>query len=99
VDDAGANYASLRHIVAVRPRCVKIDIAWITDIDSDPARQAVLAGLVYLSNKLGCYLVAEGIERQSELLALRQLGITHGQGALLGRPRPVGAYARQASLS
>jgi EAL domain-containing protein (putative c-di-GMP-specific phosphodiesterase class I) len=95
VDDAGASYASLRHIVSVRPRCVKLDIYWITDIDSDPARQAVLAGLVHLSNKLGRYLVAEGIERQSELLALRQLGITHGQGALLGRPRSAGAYTRR----
>ncbi len=99
VDDAGASYASLRHIVTVRPRCVKLDIYWVTDIDSDPARQAVLAGLVHLSDKLGCYLVAEGIERQSELLALRQLGITHGQGALLGRPRPAAAYAPEPSLS
>ncbi|HVM64719.1 MAG TPA: EAL domain-containing protein, partial [Acidimicrobiales bacterium] len=99
VDDAGASYASLRHIVIVRPRCVKLDIYWITDLEGDPARQAVLAGLVHLSNKLGCYLVAEGIERQSELLALRQLGITHGQGTLLGRPRPASAYAPQAVLS
>jgi EAL domain-containing protein (putative c-di-GMP-specific phosphodiesterase class I) len=99
VDDAGASYASLRHIVIVRPLCVKLDIYWITDLEGDPARQAVLAGLVHLSNKLGCFLVAEGIERQSELLALRQLGITHGQGTLLGRPRPAGAYARQAVLS
>jgi EAL domain-containing protein (putative c-di-GMP-specific phosphodiesterase class I) len=89
----------MRHIVTVRPRCVKLDIYWITDIDSDPARQAVLAGLVYLANKLGCSLVAEGIERESDLLALRQLGIMHGQGTLLGRPRPASAYVAQPVLT
>jgi EAL domain-containing protein (putative c-di-GMP-specific phosphodiesterase class I) len=98
VDDAGAGYASLRHILAVRPRCVKLDIYWITDIDSDPARQAVLAGLVHFANRLGCCLVAEGIERQSELLALKLLGITHGQGRLLGRPSPASTFAVRPAL-
>jgi EAL domain-containing protein (putative c-di-GMP-specific phosphodiesterase class I)/CheY-like chemotaxis protein len=99
VDDAGAGYASLRHILAVRPRCVKLDIYWITDIDADPARQAVLAGLVHFANRLGCCLVAEGIERQSELLALKLLGITHGQGRLLGRPSPASTYAVRPALN
>ena len=98
VDDAGAGYASLRHILAVRPRCVKLDIYWITDIDADPARQAVLAGLAHFADRLGCCLVAEGIERQSELLALKLLGITHGQGRLLGRPAPASAYAVRPAL-
>jgi len=96
--DAGAGYASLRHILAVRPRCVELDIYWITDIDADPARQAVLAGLVHFANRLGCCLVAEGIERQSELLALKLLGITHGQGRLLGRPSPASTYAVRPAL-
>ena len=48
---------------------------------------------MHFANRLGCCLVAEGIERQSELLALKLLGITHGQGRLLGRPSPASTYA------
>lgn len=88
VDDAGAGYASLRHIMALRPECVKLDIYWISDIDTDPARQALIAGLIHFTNELGCRLLAEGIERTAELDTLKALGVPYGQGYLLGRPAP-----------
>lgn len=86
VDDAGAGYATLQHILRLEPRYVKLDRAWVAGIDADPARQALVASLALFSSRLGCTLVAEGIERTDELNALRVLGVGLGQGFLLGVP-------------
>jgi PAS domain S-box-containing protein len=87
VDDAGAGYASLRHILELAPDFVKLDLALIRGIDTDPARQALLAGMGYFAVKRKIRLVAEGIETATELETLRSLGISYGQGYLLGRPQ------------
>ncbi|MGO9207365.1 MAG: EAL domain-containing protein [Candidatus Limnocylindrales bacterium] len=89
VDDAGAGFASLRHILELRPQMVKIDRSLVAGIDSDPARQALLAGLRHFADSLGCSLIAEGIETQAELATLVSLEIPNGQGYLLGRPEPI----------
>jgi EAL domain-containing protein (putative c-di-GMP-specific phosphodiesterase class I)/DNA-binding response OmpR family regulator len=87
IDDAGAGYASFRHIVELRPDFVKLDIGLIRSIDGDPARQAVVAGMDYFALKTGCSLIAEGIESEAERDILRTLAIELGQGYLLGRPQ------------
>ncbi|MHB8960279.1 MAG: EAL domain-containing protein [Candidatus Limnocylindrales bacterium] len=87
VDDAGAGYASLRHILELAPDFVKLDVGLVRGIDTDPARQALLAGMGYFAVKRRIRLVAEGIETEAELESLRALGISHGQGYLLGRPQ------------
>jgi EAL domain-containing protein (putative c-di-GMP-specific phosphodiesterase class I)/CheY-like chemotaxis protein len=87
VDDAGSGYASLRHILALQPAYVKLDIEWVIGIDHDPVRRALVSGLVYFATETGCELIAEGIETTEELEALRGLGVQLGQGYLLGRPR------------
>jgi len=89
VDDAGAGFASLRHIVELRPQFVKIDRSLVAGIDTDPARQALLAGLRHFADSQECSLVAEGIETEQELASLVALGVHSGQGYLLGRPVPV----------
>ena len=90
VDDAGAGFASLRHIVELRPHIVKIDRSLVAGIDADPARQALLAGLRHFADSQGCSLIAEGIETEAELATLVALDVRAGQGYLLGRP---GAFA------
>ncbi|MHB8893412.1 MAG: EAL domain-containing protein [Candidatus Limnocylindrales bacterium] len=87
VDDAGAGYASFRHILELAPDLVKLDIGLIRRIDGDPARQALIAGMGYFAVKRKLRLVAEGIETPAELKALRGLAIPYGQGYLLGRPQ------------
>ena len=89
VDDAGAGFASLRHIIELHPRYVKIDLRLVRGMDTDPARQAMIAGMVYFSRQTDCALIAEGIETEAERRALRQLGVTFGQGYLFGAPVPV----------
>lgn len=86
VDDAGAGFASFRHILELSPQFVKLDRAIIHGIDGDPARQAFVAGMRHFSVTTGCGLIAEGIETEAELQALRALGISLGQGYYLGEP-------------
>lgn len=89
VDDAGAGFSSMRHILELRPDFVKIDRSLVADIERDPARQAFLDGLRQFADSIGCRLVAEGIETEAELATLRGLRIHTGQGYLLGLPVPV----------
>ena len=87
VDDAGAGFASLRHIAELRPSYVKLDMGLVRGVARDPARQGLIAGMVHFAIETGCVLIAEGIETEAEFRALRRLGVTFGQGYLLGRPR------------
>jgi EAL domain-containing protein (putative c-di-GMP-specific phosphodiesterase class I)/CheY-like chemotaxis protein len=88
VDDAGAGYASMQHVVEVRPDFVKLDISLVRGIDGDRARQALVAGMRYFAEETNCVTLAEGVETAAELETLKRLGIVLGQGYLLGRPAP-----------
>jgi EAL domain-containing protein (putative c-di-GMP-specific phosphodiesterase class I) len=88
VDDAGAGFASLRHIIELRPSFVKLDRQVIAGIDGDEARQAMVAGLSHFAHNTGCWLIAEGVETAAELNTLRQLEVRYVQGYLLGPPAP-----------
>lgn len=89
VDDAGAGYASLRHILELQPDFVKLDIGLVRGIDGDPARQALAAGLRHYAEEAGNTLIAEGVENVREARTLQTLGIPLAQGYLFGRPAPV----------
>ena len=86
VDDAGAGFSTLRHVVMLDPEYVKLDRAWVSDIDTDPTRQALIAGLSHFARTTGCQLVAEGIESEPERDTLADLDVSLGQGFLLGPP-------------
>ena len=87
VDDAGAGYASFRHILELNPAIVKLDIGLVRGLERDQGRQALLAGMVHFAMKRQIQLIAEGIETEAELETLRTLAIPYGQGYLLGRPQ------------
>jgi EAL domain-containing protein (putative c-di-GMP-specific phosphodiesterase class I) len=88
VDQAGAEFPSLRHILELRPRYVKLDRHLVQGIESDLARQAQIVGMRHFATEIGSTLIAEGIETEGELATLRSLGVPLGQGYLLGRPAP-----------
>jgi len=94
VDDAGAGFASLRHILELRPAFVKLDRSLIAGLESDYARHAMIAGLRHFARATGFRLIAEGIETDQELAVLRALDIQLGQGFLLGRPKPADEASR-----
>ncbi len=99
VDDAGAGFASLQHILKLGPDLIKLDLSLTRDIDSDPVRRALASSLVSFAFEVGALIVAEGIETPSELQALTDLGVTMGQGFFLGRPCPLPVPARVSSWS
>ena len=86
VDDAGAGYASLRHVLAVRPDFIKIDMALVRGADGDLARRTLLTALADFAEATGCRLVAEGVETDGELRAVASCGVHLAQGYLLARP-------------
>jgi EAL domain-containing protein (putative c-di-GMP-specific phosphodiesterase class I)/CheY-like chemotaxis protein len=88
VDDAGAGYASLRHILKLAPDLIKLDRTLIAGIEHDRPTQALAAGLISFANQCGASIVAEGIESQGQLTALRALGVSYGQGYFLSPPQP-----------
>lgn len=93
VDDAGAGYASFRHILELQPSLAKLDISLVRGIDGDNLRQGLAAGLNYFALRTGCRLIAEGVETQAEADTLRDLGIEFAQGYLYGRPARVADLA------
>jgi PAS domain S-box-containing protein len=95
VDDAGAGFASLRHIIELRPRYVKLDMQLVRGVEADAARQALIAGMVYFARQSGCLLVAEGIETMAERETLRRIGVPFGQGYLFGRPAAAAQWAER----
>lgn len=96
VDDAGAGYASFRHILQLAPDRIKLDCSLIRDIDADPARRALIAAFVRFGEETGASLIAEGVERDAELKVLQDLGVHKVQGYLLGRPMPLAQAVRLA---
>jgi EAL domain-containing protein (putative c-di-GMP-specific phosphodiesterase class I) len=86
VDDAGAGYATFRHILSLRPDIIKMDRSITQDIDSDTARRALATALVIFGGEIGATIIAEGVETRGEILALRRAGIHRAQGFALAPP-------------
>ncbi len=93
VDDAGAGFASLRHILSLEPDFIKIDISLTRDIHLDHARRALSRALITFAADIAATIVAEGIETEREKGALYDIGVRYGQGYLLGRPAPLESIA------
>ena len=96
VDDAGAGYAGLKHILEIRPHIVKLDVALVRSVDTDIARQALIASLISFATRTDATVLAEGVETVREFDSLRGMGVSLGQGYLLGRPAPAATWRRLA---
>jgi PAS domain S-box-containing protein len=97
VDDAGAGFNGLQFILELAPDLIKLDRALIADIEKDPAKQALVVGMRHFANQLGAQLIAEGVETEAALATLNTLGVTYGQGHLLGRPEAAAYWLQPAS--
>ena len=90
IDDIGAGYSGLERIAWLHPKYLKFDIGLIRHVDTSYVRREMVRALKALADKMGSTVIAEGIERREELETLLEIGITYGQGFLLGRPEPPG---------
>lgn len=86
LDDFGAGYAGLGLLADIATDLLKIDMALIRGIERDQRRCRIVAALVRLCEDMGTGLIAEGIETESELAVVRDLGIRYVQGYLIARP-------------
>lgn len=93
VDDAGAGFASLRHILKMSPEIIKLDRSLTSGIDRDPVLRALTYSIAAFASATDAAVVAEGIEAESELDALRFLGVEYGQGFHLCEPGDIGEIA------
>jgi EAL domain-containing protein (putative c-di-GMP-specific phosphodiesterase class I) len=89
IDDTGAGFASLSHILRLSPNFIKLDRSLTSGIEDDRSLQALAAGLISFSDTIGATIIAEGIERDEQVAALLALGVPCGQGYLIARPAPL----------
>lgn len=89
IDDAGAGFSSFQHVLRLQPNIIKLDRSLTTKVDQNPIRASLATALVTFAGSLGAQICAEGIETESELVALQKLGVAYGQGYFLARPGPL----------
>lgn len=87
IDDAGAGYASMRHILNLHADVIKLDMSLTRNIDKDANRRALAKGLIAFAHEIGSTITAEGVETESELEALRAIGVDKVQGYYLSMPK------------
>ena len=93
IDDVGAGFSSLRHIVMAAPDVIKLDRSIVTGVDRDPVLAKLAQSLVEFAHSFGAIVIAEGVETAGEHALLRALGVDGGQGWLFGGPAPAEALA------
>jgi EAL domain-containing protein (putative c-di-GMP-specific phosphodiesterase class I) len=86
IDDAGSGYAGLQWLLALSPDLVKIDRALIDHVDEDEIKTALVEMLGAMADRIDAWVLAEGVERASELDVLMRMGVPLVQGYLLARP-------------
>jgi PAS domain S-box-containing protein len=89
IDDFGAGYASLRHILKVRPEWIKLDISLTERIDENLVAHALASSLITFARRVGVKVIAEGVETEDELDTLLDIGFAYGQGFYFGMPVPL----------
>lgn len=100
IDDAGAGYAGLQHLIEVRPNIIKLDLTLVAGVDRDETKRALVEMIGSFASRIDATVLAEGIEHLGELDAVIGLGVPLAQGYLLARPAPpwAGVDRRGAAL-
>ncbi|MFB6259186.1 MAG: EAL domain-containing protein, partial [Thiohalorhabdaceae bacterium] len=94
LDDFGKGYSSPAHLQQLPVSRMKIDRAFIQDVDREAGNQTILKGLLGFAEGFGCRITAEGVERPEEASHLQNLGIREAQGFLFGHPLPAEAFEK-----
>lgn len=94
IDDFGTGYSSLAYLRRFPIDTLKIDIAFIREVTSNPQDAAITRTIIELAHSLNLRVVAEGVETQAQLAFLRDAGCDQIQGYLFSRPLPVATLER-----
>ena len=86
IDDVGAGFSSLRHIVVTTPDVIKLDRSLVDGVTDDPVLRTLVRSLVDFAHGFDATVVAEGVETAADAATLLALDVDHGQGWHFGRP-------------
>ena len=98
LDDFGTGYSSLYNIRKFALDCLKIDRSFIDGMGRERESAAIVQSIIHLGRALGLGVIAEGVESEAQLQALRVAGCSHMQGFLFSRPVSK-AFARQIAVT
>ncbi len=87
IDDFGTGYSSMERLLELEVDTLKIDQTFIKKIHQNPKARKLVIGMVRLSKALGFSTVAEGLETENDLNALKVLSVEYGQGFYIAKPQ------------
>ena len=91
LDDYGSGFANENSLLELSPRFIKVDIAIIRGIDTDPDKQQIVQNIVAYAHPRNMQIIAEGVETAAELRKVIELGADALQGYFLAKPAAVPA--------
>ena len=89
LDDFGTGYGTFAYLKHLPVDFIKIDIEFVRYLAIDPSDQKIVKSIIAVARNFGVQTIAEGVEHQTTLDLLRELGIDYAQGFLIGEPTPV----------
>ena len=89
IDDFGTGYSSLARLQRLPVDIIKLDRAFVTDIDTRREARDMATAILHLSSAIGADMIAEGVETEAEAATLIDLGYSVAQGYLLAQPMPI----------
>ena len=98
IDDFGTGYSSLARLQRLPVDVIKLDRAFVTNLDQRAEARDMAAAILQVSSAIGATIIAEGIETEAEAATLLELGYHTAQGYLFGRPMPIAALTRRLAM-
>jgi EAL domain-containing protein (putative c-di-GMP-specific phosphodiesterase class I) len=89
IDDFGTGYSSLAQLKGMAVDRLKIDRAFVSDLDAANAEASIAGVVIQLGQRLGKEVIAEGVETEDQAALLKSMGCPDAQGYLFGRPMPL----------
>ncbi|HEX8107570.1 MAG TPA: EAL domain-containing protein, partial [Kofleriaceae bacterium] len=86
IDDVGTRHSNLETVMSLRPHFIKISDVLIRGIARSTVKREMLRSLRHIAETIDAVMIAEGIERLDDVVALRDLGLRYGQGYYMARP-------------